>query len=484
MAMTGHKKTGHEAVAHKDSSFLQSVDAMFNRAAALLDLPAGLTEQIRLCNSVYEVRFSVRLGQGWRLFRGWRATHSEHRLPVKGGIRYAPYANQQEVEALAALMSYKCAVVDVPFGGSKGALAIDPREYSREDLQLITQRFALELDKRDYLSPALNVPAPDIGTGAREMAWIAETYRTLHPDDIDASACVTGKPRQAGGIEGRVEATGRGVQYGLQEFFRHPEDVAAAGLEGGLRGKRVIVQGLGNVGFHAAKFLEEEDGAKIVAVIERDGALLNDEGLSIRAVKAHLEEHGGLQGFDSAEFQSDGNTALENDCDILIPAALEAQIHSGNAPRIRARMIAEAANGPVTYEADEILRAAGKFIIPDVYLNAGGVTVSYFEWTKNLSHLRFGRMERRMQAARWEGELAVLKKLLKDEVPEAIEKSMRRDQDELNLVRSGLEDTMREAYQHIRALWCERADVPDLRTAAFLLAISKIADYYLNFALR
>ncbi len=465
-----------------DSKFLDSVNQMYDRAVALLDLPPGLPEQIRSCNSIYEVRFPVKIGDGYKVFRGWRACHSEHKLPVKGGIRFALEVNQEEVEALAALMSYKCAVVDVPFGGSKGGLCIDPKEYTRDELQRITSRFARELANRDYVSPSLNVPAPDMGTGAREMAWIADTYRTLHPDDIDAAACVTGKPVPMGGIQGRVEATGRGVQYGLQEFFRHEEDVADAGLSGSLEGKRIVVQGFGNVGYHAAKFLEEEDGAKIVAIVERDGALQNDAGLSVERVSEYMRETGSVKGFPDATYVADGRPVLEVDCDVLVPAALESQITSENAGRIQARVVAEAANGPVTFEADQILRAAGKIIIPDLYLNAGGVTVSYFEWIKNLSHMRFGRMERRMQETRTQQALALLKSVTKAQIPEPLERSMQREMDELNLVRSGLEDTMREAYQHIRLVWRERDDVPDLRTAAYLSAIEKIAHYYTEYA--
>ena len=204
---------------------------------------------------------------------GWRAVHSEHILPVKGGIRFAEIANQEEVEALAALMTYKCAIVNVPFGGSKGALKINPNDYDEEDLEKITRRFAHELIKKDLVNPNLNVPAPDMGTGEREMAWISDTFQNLYPNQINGMGCVTGKPVHNGGIRGRTEATGRGVQFGIREFFRHPEDLKLAQIDGGLDSKKIIVQGLGNVGWHAAKFLSEEDGAKIIGIIERDGAI-------------------------------------------------------------------------------------------------------------------------------------------------------------------------------------------------------------------
>ncbi|MBX6378740.1 MAG: Glu/Leu/Phe/Val dehydrogenase, partial [Clostridia bacterium] len=342
-----------------------------------------------------QVRFPVRIRGRIQVFTGWRAVHSEHRLPAKGGIRYAEHVSQNEVEALAALMSYKCALVDVPYGGAKGALQIRPQDYDEEELEQITRRFALELINKGRLSPSMDVAGPDMGTGEREMAWIMETYRTQRPHDIDAIACVTGKPVFLSGIRGRVEATGRGVQYAVREFFRHPEDVRRSGLEGDLEGKRVIVQGLGKVGYHAARLLSKEDGVRIVAVIERDGAVIDENGVDVDALAEFMAETRGVRGFPDGRFEPNGAAVLEADCDILIPAAMEGQITSSNAPRIRAPLIVEAANGPTTYQADRILRERGRVVLPDFYVNAGGVVVSYFEWIKNLSHIRFGRMEQR-----------------------------------------------------------------------------------------
>ena len=467
----------------KTSTFLSSVESMLDRAIGLMDLPPGLGEVLQRCRAVYQMRFPVKIAGKWQIFEGWRANHSEHLLPTKGGIRYAPEVDQEEVEALATLMTFKCAVVDVPFGGAKGGLKIDPRKYERHQMERITRRFTLELDKRGFISPSQNVPAPDMGTGAREMAWMADTYRTLHPDDIDAIACITGKPPEMGGIRGRVQATGRGVQYALREFFCYPQDVEAAGLEGGLAGKRVVVQGLGNVGYHAAKFLEEEDGSKIVAIIERDGALRSPNGLPVEEVRQYITANGGVKGFPGAEYLAEGLTALEDQCDILVPAALEGQITTENASRIEAKLIAEAANGPVTAEADQILLDAGKVILPDMYVNAGGVTVSYFEWTKNLAHMRFGRMGRRLMQMRSEAALELLETVLERQVPEGFSKAFRQEADERNLVLSGLEDTMREAYEGIRAVWHARDDVPDLRTAAYILAIGKVAHHHHEYSL-
>ena len=464
----------------KAISFLDSVNHMVDRAFGTMELPPGLPDEIKHTNSVYRVQFPVQLHDEIKLFTGWRAVHSEHRLPVKGGIRYAPVVDQQEVEALAGLMSYKCAIVDVPFGGSKGGLVINPRDYEEDELREITRRFAHELAKKGYISPSQNVPAPDLGTGEREMGWISDSYRMAYPNDINAIACVTGKPVTQGGIGGRVEATGRGVQYALQEFFRHAEDVKEAKLTGSLAGKRIIVQGLGNVGFHVTKFLQTEDDARIVGIIERDGAIYSKSGLDVEAVHEHLRRTGGVENFPGVDFIADGITLLEYDCDILIPAALENQITMENAGRIKARLIAEAANGPVTFDADQLLREMGKVILPDVYVNAGGVTVSYFEWVKNVSHIRFGRLDRRLQEIRGHQILKIIEEMTGKKVPHDLAAPLQEGAREIDLVRSGLEDTMREAYRQIREIRVSRANVPDLRTAAFVLAIEKISRAYLE----
>jgi glutamate dehydrogenase (NAD(P)+) len=467
----------------REPSFRESVDLMFNRAVRLMDLSPGLEEKIRVCNSTYTVRFGVRLRGAIHTFTGYRSVHSEHMEPVKGGIRFAPNVHQDEVEALAALMTYKCALVEVPFGGSKGGLRIDPREWNEHEMELITRRFTYELAKRDLIHPSQNVPAPDMGTGEREMAWIVDQYKRMNTTDINSAACVTGKPLNAGGIQGRVEATGRGVQYALREFFRHPEDVKAAHLDGSLDGKRVIVQGLGNVGYHAAKFLSEEDGCTIIAVIERDGAIVDDKGIPIEFLRTHIGASGGVKGFPRGTYVEDGAAVLEHACDILIPAAMESVINLSNAERIRAPLIIEAANGPITAGADDILRQKGIVIIPDMYANAGGVTVSYFEWVKNLSHIRFGRMQRRQQEAQNAMLVDEIDRLL---MATGVEHGLSakfkaeyvRGAGELELVRSGLDDTMRTAYQAMREIWHGRKEVDDLRVAAYLVSIDRVASSY------
>ena len=461
-----------------EPTFRQSVNMMFDKAVSLMDISPGLAQKIKVCNSTYTVRFGVKLRGDIHTFTGYRSVHSEHKEPVKGGIRFATSVNQDEVEALAALMTYKCALVEAPFGGSKGGLHIDPTKWEPDEIEKITRRFAYELIKRDLIHPSQNVPAPDMGTGEREMAWIADQFRRMNTSEINSDACVTGKPLNKGGIIGRIEATGRGVQYALQEFFRHKDDVETSGLSGSLAGKSIIVQGLGNVGYHAAHFLSTEDGCKITAVIERDGAVINDDGIDIDQLQDYLEKNKGVKGFDGANYVSNGSEVLEKECDILIPAAMEGVINLSNAKRIKANVIIEAANGPVTAGADEILNAAGIIIIPDMYANAGGVTVSYFEWVKNLSHIRFGRMQRRQQASSNHLLVAEMERLIGKPVSEDFKNKFFKGAGELELVRSGLEDTMCTAYQQMHDTWRSNKNIDSLRTAAYVLALTKVADSY------
>lgn len=462
------------------SSFRDDVNRLVDRAIEVLDIDKGIARAIKVCNSVLQVSFPVNLKGRIEVFTGWRAVHSTHRLPAKGGIRFAPQVTQNEIEALAALMTYKCAVTDIPYGGSKGGLLINPQDYSRDEMELITRRYALELIRKGFMSPSTNVPAPDMGTGEREMAWMADTYKHLHPDDINHIACVTGKPVHHGGIAGRKEATGRGVQFTIQEFFRHPEDVKRAGLKGGLSGKRIIIQGLGNVGYHAGKFLTQEDGAIVTAIIERDGAIIDDAGLNIEDVRGHLIQHGTVKDFPGSRFEPAGVMVLEKECDLLIPAALEGQITKENAENINARVVVEAANGPVTFEADEILNRKGITVLPDILVNAGGVIVSYFEWVRNLSHIRFGRLEKRYDELRSTQYTALLEEITGTSINDHQRSMIIGGADEVDLVLSGLDDTMRQSYQSIRQEFLENDRIDDLRTAAFVLAIRKISRSYLD----
>lgn len=461
---------GHEG-------FLADVDGMFRRAAEMVPMQEGLAEKIRICNETYVTRFGVRLRGRMYTFEGWRAVHTNHPAPAKGGIRYAPNVDQDEVEALAALMSYKCALMELPFGGSKGALKIDVDAWSDAELERITRRFTQELARQNFLSPAINVPAPDMGTSERTMVWMANEYLRMHPEDINAAGCVTGKPVAAGGIEGRIEATGRGVQYAIREFFNTEQDRSKTRLPRTLKGCRVIVQGLGNVGYHAGKFLCE-DGCKIIAVIERDGVVSKADGLDIEALKAHVDENGGVKGFADGHYNENGASALESACDILIPAALESVIHAGNARRIKAQLIVEAANGPVTYEADRILNEMGVVIIPDLYANAGGVTVSYFEWVKNITHMPFGLMQRRQREREQARLIEGLEQALNTAFSPDQKAAFATGGTELDLVRSGLEEKMRSTYARLSALIAENPAIKDLRTAAYVLALTRIKGLY------
>ena len=461
------------------TSFFQNVNKNFDRAASVLNHPRGLLDQIKQCNSVYRMNFPVRTDQGYQVIEAWRCQHSHHKLPVKGGIRYSPDVNEDEVMALSALMTYKCAVVDVPFGGAKGGIRIDPRKYTVEQLERITRRYTVELARKNFIGPGVDVPAPDYGTGPREMAWIADTYATLNPGSIDALGCVTGKPVSQGGIRGRKDATGRGVLYGLREACQTESLMKTLGLSQGLAGKRVVVQGLGNVGYYSAKLLQDA-GAILVGLAEYEGAIAAPGGMDVDAVVAHRKERGTILGFAGAQDMANSALALELPCDILVPAALESVITVDNAPRIKAKIIGEGANGPTTADAESILRERGVVVLPDMYLNAGGVTVSYFEWLKNLSHVRFGRMEKRHEERSNHDMIKAIEQALGRPIPEAERRLAMRGANEEDLVHSGLEETMVTSFQAILETMMRDPRIGDLRTAAFVNAIDKIALCYLE----
>ncbi len=459
-------------------SFFKSVETSFDKASKFTKWDKGLLEQIKACNSIYSMRFPVKMDDGRiEVIEAYRVQHSQHKSPCKGGIRFSDEVNQDEVMALASLMTYKCAIVNVPFGGGKGGIKINPKKYSTYELEKITRRYTAELVKKNFIGPGIDVPAPDYGTGEREMAWIVDTYASLKPGEIDAAGCVTGKPVTQGGVRGRKEATGLGVFFGIREICNMPDIMKKLGLEIGIVGKTVVVQGLGNVGYHSAKFFREA-GAIVISIAEYEGAIYKADGINEEELFQHRKVTGSILNFSGATNLEKNTDALELECDILVPAALENVINADNAPRVKAKIIAEAANGPLTPEADEILTAKGKIVVPDMYLNAGGVTVSYFEWLKNLSHVRYGRMEKRFTENLNTHILSQIEKLTDKIVDEKERAFIQHGPDEVDLVHSGLEETMVSATREIMDIWRANPEIPDMRTAAYVNAINKVATSY------
>lgn len=459
-------------------SFFGAVEKSFHKAAEFTKWDKGILEQISACNAVYRMRFPVKKEDGSiEVVEAYRVQHSHHKTPCKGGIRFALSVNQDEVMALAALMTYKCAIVNVPFGGGKGGIKIDPKKYTPYELEKITRRYTSELIKKNFIGPAVDVPAPDYGTGEREMAWILDTYAAMHAHDIDAAGCVTGKPVSQGGVRGRREATGLGVFFGLKEVCSMEDEMKKRGLATGVKGKRIVVQGLGNVGYHTAKFFHEA-GAIIIGIAEYEGSISKPDGIDIEELVEYRKRNGSILDFPGATNLDNNKAALELDCDILIPAALENVINKENAPGIKAKIIGEAANGPLTPEADEILLEKGVLVVPDMYLNAGGVTVSYFEWLKNLSHVRYGRMEKRFNETMNSRILDEMEELTGKKVDDQNRTFIKHGAEEIELVFSGLEETMITATREIMAEWKNNENIPDMRTAAYVVAINKVATSY------
>lgn len=462
----------------EDLNFKRIVDQQFDRAAAHLHAEPGLLDQIKCCNNIFSFTFPVRSGNGVRMVQGWRAEHSHHRRPLKGGIRYSLHVDADEVQALAALMTYKCAIVNVPFGGSKGAVKVDPRTTSVEELEAITRRYAFELCHKNFIGPGINVPAPDMGTGEREMAWIADTYTALHSTDVNAFACVTGKPVSQGGIQGRTEATGRGIFYGINEVLTNKSSLKHFGMKAGLGGKTFAVQGFGNVGFHAACIITAEGGAKLVSVGEWDGCVFNAKGIDPVALKNWQKLHGTILGFPGATSSKDKHAVLGVECDVLIPAALENQITLANVRRVKAKLVAEGANGPTTPGAEAALLRRGIHVLPDIWLNAGGVTVSYFEWVKNLSHMRFGRLAKQFQSSRESLSIKAMEGLTGQKLASAERDRMTAGPEEVDLVRSGLKGTMEDAWREILEEMLVSKKPKDARLASYVVAVRKVLASY------
>ncbi len=402
----------------KELNPLANAERQFDEAASRLNLPDGIKEIIKRPRRATIQSLPILMDNGtFKVFTGYRVQHSIVRGPAKGGIRYHPDVTLEEVEALAAWMTWKCAVVNIPFGGGKGGIACDPSKMSLGELEKLTRRYAADLS--DLFGPESDVPAPDVNTNEQVMAWFMDTY-SMHERRTE-TAVVTGKPLEIGGSLGRREATGRGVLLCVREACRH--------LDLPLQGARVAVQGFGNVGSVSADLMAK-DGAKIVAVCDISGAIHNPDGLDVPTLIRWTIDHRGVAGFPGSKPLT--TSIIEYDCDILVPAALENQIRADNADKIRARIVAEGANGPTTPDADIILQQRGVFVIPDILCNSGGVTVSYFEWVQNRMGLYW---------------------------PEA----------EVNL---RLEQTMVPAFKDVLAKSVEHK--VDMRVAAFMVAIERV----------
>ncbi|MEX0883685.1 MAG: Glu/Leu/Phe/Val dehydrogenase [Cyclobacteriaceae bacterium] len=462
---------------HQEYSLFEDVCRVVDNASSHMNIHPGLLEQIKLCNSVYKFNFPLKADDGtYQVIEGFRVQHSHHKLPVKGGIRFSSFVNEEEVKGLAALMTYKCALVNIPYGGAKGGVTIDPTKYTVDQLEKITRRYTSDLIKKKFIGPAIDVPAPDYGTGSREMAWIVDTFEAFNPEVINAKGCVTGKPLSQHGIDGRTEATGMGVFIGIREAVSVKEDMEELGLKTGIKGKKIIVQGLGNVGYYSAKYLEEE-GAKIIGIAEYNGGIWNENGIDVDRIKDYQLKNKGFEGYDRGEFIQNPNVLLTYPCDILVPAALENQITIENADLVKAKIIAEAANGPVTQDAEKILFEKNIMIIPDMYLNAGGVTVSYFEWLKNLSRVSFGKLEKRYDMKKFDVLLESIEKATGDTFSEIQKELIVKGASERDLVNSGLEETMVTAYHHMNGVRKEK-NIKSLSTAGFIVALERIAISY------
>ncbi|CAH0716631.1 unnamed protein product, partial [Brenthis ino] len=444
---------------------------------------AGILKVMGSCNSSLQFEFPLQRKNGdYEIIHGYRSQHSVHRLPCKGGIRFSDQVNLEEVKALAALMTYKCACCNIPFGGAKGGkkgVAINPRKFTVAELQRITRRYTLELAKKNYIGAGIDVPAPDINTSGREMSWIVDTYiKTLGYHDINAAACVTGKPINGGGIHGRIEATGRGVFLTISTFIHDEYWMKLIDLQPGFKDKTAIIQGFGNVGSYTAIYLEEH-GVKVIGVLESDCNLKNPDGINTKDLLQYKTKNkGSAKGFSGAS--ETGPEIMFEKHDILVVAAMEKTLTQDNANKLNCKIIAEGANGPTTPAADVILRKKKVLVLPDLLANAGGVTVSYFEFLKNLNHVSFGKLNikfwRDSNTALLDSVEQSLKKanICAKISPTPIFQSLMSGASEELIVNSGLEFTMENSCRNVKRSAMQHNLDLDLRTAAYITAIEKI----------
>ena len=460
-----------------EPNFIEQTNQYFNQSANYL-LDAGnklvtkdLLEFIKVPKTVLKLNMPLRRDNGTiDVIEAYRSQHSFHRVPCKGGIRYSADVDQQEVEALAALMTFKCACSDVPFGGAKGGVKIDVKKYSERELERVTRRYALELAKRGFLGAAIDVPAPDMNTGAREMSWIKDTYSYIYgQNDVNAAACITGKPLNQGGIDGRPEATGLGTFYGVRHLMNNKDFCDQYNTTVGLKGKTVIIQGYGNVGSWAHKFFVEE-GSKVTGIVEYNSAVYDEEGLDRNELMAYWNKNKTFAGYSKGQvFDKDPNQVMYKKCDVFVPAAIEKSINKSNMTKFNCKVIAEAANGPMTFAAQQHFDKMGVAVLPDLLINAGGVIVSYFEWLKGLEHVRLGRLTKGWEK-KSKKELGSLLGINMDKLDKL------EGPTEKNIVYTALEEIMTTSCDAVFSY--SKKNNCSLRVSAYAQTILKIAQTY------
>ena len=469
------------SVPDNEPSFLKMVEMFFNKASESCKVKPDLLELIKKPNTSVKINIPLIRDDGtYTTVEGFRCHHKQHRLPVKGGTRIADSVEQSEVEALALLMSLKLAVVEVPYGGAKGGIKMNQKNFSKKEIERVLRRYIVELAKYNIIGPGIDVPGPDVGTGEWHMDIMKDTYHTLYGmKDFNSTGIVTGKSIENGGIRGRPESTGLGVFYSIRNVLMNDELEELRKkhhIAKGIKGKKVIVQGFGAVGYNACKFLEQE-GAIIVGVQEFDGCVYNEGGINVEELKAYLTKNGGVRGFSSFIGKE---SIIGKECDILIPAAMEKSINKNNVSEIKAKLIAEGGNGTTSFEADKLLQKKGVLIIPDILCNAGGVTCSYFEWLKNIEHKQPGRLTNNWEKKSKEIFLVAIENEMQkvglNVNFDKIDKTAMRGGADIELVYTGLDFIMTKSLNNLVKISKERN--VNLRIAAYVDAIERIAASY------